>query len=183
MMRDIENIYSFKTKWPKHSSLVELAQTPPFKRLFARSFKTIILETFSMGRADGYWRNGTTPEQLADEMRQFEQLTRHLPTTYRDSGKTFVLQNWESDWAARGHTNIEKPPTPEAFRGLIAWLNARQEGVERAQSRCNARGSCAARGRSEPRGRCDGRKTHCRQRSFAACYLRFGFVLGLRYRD
>jgi hypothetical protein len=53
--------------------------------------------------------------------------------SYAGSGKTFVLQNWEGDWGIRPTTDPKLVPTPTAINGMIRWLNARQDGVERAR--------------------------------------------------
>jgi hypothetical protein len=62
-----------------------------------------------------------------------------LLETYRDSGKTFVLQNWEGDWSLRGGAP-GNDPSPGNVKGMIDWFNARQDGVDAARRRVNARG-------------------------------------------
>jgi hypothetical protein len=132
--------YPFNSHWPAVHSLVELARTPYFRALFAKPFTTFILETFAFGRDDQYWRLGITAAEAADETRQFEALARYLLTTYRGTGKSFVLQNWEGDWAIRGNFDPKQEPTPTAVAGMIRWLNARQEGVNRARRAVRATG-------------------------------------------
>jgi hypothetical protein len=126
--------YPFNTRWPKVRSLVELADTPCYRAVFEKPFTTYILTTYSVGRPDHYWRDGVTDEQAREEEEQFYRLARHLLATYRGSGKTFVLQHWEGDWAIRGEFDPQIDPTPKAVAGMIRWLNARQRGVERARA-------------------------------------------------
>ena len=102
--------------------------------MFNRPFTTYILTTYAAGRGEHYWREGVTDAQARDEQRQFYQLTRHLLTTYRGTGKTFVLQHWEGDWAIRGGFDPKTDPTPRAVEGMIRWLGARQAGVDRARA-------------------------------------------------
>lgn len=125
--------YSFNSQWPQMNSLVEIAQSEYFKRLFDKPFTTYIMMCFSMGRSAAYWRKGITSEQKLDEQKQFYELTKHLLITYRGTGKTFVLQHWEGDWLIRGNYDRKADPTPEAISGMIGWLNARQEGVNQAR--------------------------------------------------
>lgn len=125
--------YPFNSQWPNMDSLVEIAQSPYFRELFDKPITTYIMMCFSIGRNVSYWRNGITEEQKLDEQRQFYELTRHLLTAYRGTGKTFILQHWEGDWLIRGSYNKNVNPTPEAIRGMIDWLNARQEGVNQAR--------------------------------------------------
>src|SRR5207249_8225898 len=71
--------YRWNSDWPSDlKNLTEVAQTPYFRAVFAKPFKTIILTTYSIGRDDHYWTTGITPEQEADETRQLHDLTRHL---------------------------------------------------------------------------------------------------------
>jgi len=135
-----ERSYPFGIEWPKVDSQVALAKTPPFRRALGMPFKTIILTAYAMGRFEHYWTRGITPEQEADETRRFYHLAKHLLTAYRGTGKTFVLQHWEGDWAIRGSFNARVDPKPEAIRGMIRWLNARQAGVDKARAECGQRG-------------------------------------------
>lgn len=135
-----ERNYPFNARWPKVRTLVDLAGTPYYRAVFEKPFTTYILTTYSAGRPDHYWRQGVTDEQARDEEEQFYRLARHLPTTYRGSGKTFVLQHWEGDWAIRGNYDPETDPTPQAVAGMIRWLRARQKGVDRARDELRAPG-------------------------------------------
>lgn len=132
--------YPFNCQWPRTRTLVELAGTPYFRAVFNQPFTTYILTTYSAGRGDHYWRNGATDAELRDEQQQFYGLARHLLSTYRDTGKTFVLQHWEGDWAIRGSFDAQADPTPQAIEGMIRWLGARQAGVDRARAELRPHG-------------------------------------------
>jgi hypothetical protein len=132
--------YSFNSQWPQTNSLVEIAQTKYFRKLFDKPFTTYIMMCFSFGKNAAYWRNGITSEQKLDEQRQFHELTKYLLTTYKGTGKTFVLQHWEGDWLIRGNYDRNADPTPKAISGMIGWLNARQEGVNQARKEVGADG-------------------------------------------
>ena len=128
-----ERSYAFNSQWPPMGSLVERAQSPYFRQLFKKPFTTYILMCFSMGHNAGYWRKGLTREQKLDEQQQFYELSEHLLTTYKGTGKTFILQHWEGDWLIRGNYDRKIDPKPEAISGMIDWLNARQAGVNQAR--------------------------------------------------
>jgi hypothetical protein len=125
--------YPYNSQWPSVNSLVEGAQTPYFKTLFSKPFTTYILKVTSLGRDEGYWRNGITDEQKKDEQRQFYELAKYLLTEYKGTGKTFILQHWEGDWMVRGNFKGDQEPTPEALSNMVEWLNARQAGVNQAR--------------------------------------------------
>lgn len=132
--------YPFNAVWPEARTLVELAETPHFRRVFEKPFTTCVLTVYAAGRGGHYWRRGVSAEQAGDETEQFERLTRHLLTTYRGSGKTFVLSHWEGDWAIRGSFDRSVDPDPAAVRGMIDWLRARQAGVDRARAETGQQG-------------------------------------------
>jgi len=132
--------YSFNSQWPKCNNMVEIAQTPYFRKLFDKPFETYILMCFSMGQYEGYFRNGLNDRQKAEEQKRFYELTKHLLTTYKGSGKTFILQHWEGDWLIRAGFDSKVDPTPTAISGMIAWLNARQAGVNQAKKEVGQNG-------------------------------------------
>jgi len=132
--------YSYNSQWPNVDSLVEGARIPYFKQLFSKPFTTYVMVVTSLGRDDGYWRNGITEEQKRDEQRQFYELAKHLLTEYKGTGKTFVLQHWEGDWMARGNFDAKTEPTPLALKSMVEWLNARQAGVNQARQEVGEQG-------------------------------------------
>ena len=132
--------YRFNTVWPQVGSLVELARTPQYRAVFSKPFTTYFLTAYSVGRFEHYWIHGISDAQVREETERFHRLARHFLTEYRGSGKTFVLQHWEGDWAVRGSFNRTKDPTETAFRGMIRWLNARQAGVDRAREEVGQEG-------------------------------------------
>ncbi len=129
--------YRFNSEWPKEfASLVAMARHPYYRALFRKPFKTYIMTVYALGRKDShYWRGGVSDADFAREEQEFHDLAKHFLETYRGTGKTFVFQHWEGDWALRGSTSTApaKDPSDEAARGMARWLNARQDGVSRAR--------------------------------------------------
>jgi hypothetical protein len=136
---ELKKSYPFNSTWPKVATLSEMAKLPYFAKLFDKPFSTFILEAYSPSRPDHYYLDGMSPEQVARERAEFAELTTHLLDTYKDSGKTFVLQNWEGDWSLRGGAPGHDP-SPTAVKGMIDWFNARQDGVSDARKRAGDRG-------------------------------------------
>ncbi len=130
--------YPWHSDWPAAGTPLENVQTPYFRALLAKPFRTVHLWSYAHGV--GGWRNGLSDEDAAEEERQQYELTRYLLTEYRDSGKTFVLSHWEGDWSIRGHTDAQRDPTDEAIAGMAAWLRARQAGVDRARAEVGQQG-------------------------------------------
>lgn len=138
-----QNSYPFNSQWPESETLVEMAQAPHFKTLFNKPFTTFILETYAPGRPDHYYKNGMTAQQIQQESHDFYTLTKYLLQTYKNTGKTFVLQNWEGDWSLIG-AGSENEPTQEQIDGMVAWFNARQDGVEKARREVGTQGVMVA---------------------------------------
>ncbi|MGQ9605593.1 MAG: hypothetical protein ACUVTW_05290 [Thermogutta sp.] len=124
--------YPFHTDWPDCQTLEELADSRPFREVFQRPFRVFVLTVYRPGVSAGYWLNGISRDQERDEQDAVYRLASYLLRKYRGSGKTFVFQNWEGDWAVRGHFDRSKPPASEALQAMTRWLAARQRGVEQA---------------------------------------------------
>lgn len=127
-------MYPFHSYWPDVATLDALAGTPYFKALFSKDFDTFILVSFRPGKSPDYWRNDFS---LADEHAEeacFAALTRALLEAHADIEKTFVIQNWEGDWAVRGSFDPQSTPTDDTFAVMTRWLAARQRGVDRGRA-------------------------------------------------
>ena len=149
----LEMSYQYKTKydwnytWPNGiSSLTQLAQQPPFQSVFSKPFSTYVITTYGIGTGKGkddteYWLSGfdnnysNSSSNASLEKKQFHDLAVYLMNTYRGTGKTFVLENWEGDWALRD-TNHDRnvQPTQTQVDNMVNWFNARQAGLAQARS-------------------------------------------------
>jgi hypothetical protein len=141
-MTDIEKAYPFNTEWPQIDRLRDLAEAEPFRKVFAKDFDVYFLVAFSQGiPKHAYWKDGTASDAVfAENEQEFYELTRHLLTEYRGTGKTFVLQSWEGDWLIRPASDLDLEPTPQAVAGMIRFFNARQRGVDRARAELGEHG-------------------------------------------
>ncbi|WP_309119138.1 hypothetical protein [Paenibacillus sp.] len=133
--------YNGAAPWPAAGSMVELAQTPYYDAVFRKDFHTYILEAYEF--PDTYWQDGLSDEERVRVREEFFSFAKHLMTTYRGTGKTFVLQNWEGDNA------IGENPDAASVRGMIDWLHARQDGIERARAELSGDSDVAVYGAAE----------------------------------
>jgi len=123
-------------QWPtRFGAAVEAARHPYVRAVLdpAGRFQwtTVTMVAYALhgnGSNNNYWRDSFTPEDAAREEEQFRDLTVHLLETYPDM--QFVLQHWEGDWSIRPSSDPSLRPTALAIRNMIAWLGARQRGVE-----------------------------------------------------
>ena len=115
-------------------NLEDLAKTAPFQSLFSMPFKTFVLTAYSFannGQITGI--SGDDRRQQAEED-EFYHLTKYLYFKYGPSGKNFILKNWEGDWIGLQDYDTSKDISPSRIDDLIAWLSARERGVERARN-------------------------------------------------
>lgn len=137
---DAATYYPFNSDWePAAESLVEVAEKPYYRALFAKPFTTYLLVLTRSEGASYFW-DGMTAEEVAAEKQQVYELARHLLTAYAGSGKTFVLQNWEGDHLLRRNLPPELEPDDKRLRGMADWWNARQDGVDQARKEVRVRG-------------------------------------------
>lgn len=123
-----------QTDWPDVKSLVELAQTQQLRAVID-GFDTVILTTYSFSNGVGDpWRTRDDDTLYENETAEFQALTEHLLRTYAGTGKTFILQNWEGDWALHAETPLDREVDPARIARMRRWLEARQRGVANARA-------------------------------------------------
>lgn len=118
-------------------SLAELAQSAPFQELFGLPFSTYVITAYSFGTYD--WVNagsrGALPAgKAAAETAELHDLARYLLETYQGTGKTFILKNWEGDWAMNQSFDPYHVPDSTQTAAMTDWLNARHAGVAQARA-------------------------------------------------
>jgi hypothetical protein len=118
------------------TTLVELAKSTPYKKLFAQPFEQFVLTTYTfanwnwvLDRAQGGQSVPFVPET---EIAEIAELATYLAGQYPD-GK-FVIKNWEGDWQLQENYDINGVPTPERIREFIEWMQARQAGVTQGRA-------------------------------------------------
>ena len=129
-----KDYYRPNTTWDTYTSPVELAQSEPFREVFTMDFNTYILGAYTFHpQYATYWLNGLTEEQKQKEYDDMYALAMHLLTTYAGTGKTFIFQNWESDWSCMPKSDAAYDPPQEVFDRLTQWINIRQDAVNDAR--------------------------------------------------
>jgi hypothetical protein len=114
--------------WGPFNSITDLAKSPPYDAVFHKDFATYVLETFP-----------NKSFELSAERTDMSDLTYYLIKTFNGTGKTFILQNWEGDWAL-SCCDRSVNPTEERISEMIDWLNARQDGVSDGRLRAALEG-------------------------------------------
>jgi len=114
-------------------TLADLAQTAAFRKLFAMPFDTFVLTTYTFSNNDQITGIHSDQGRQQAEEDEFYSLAKYLYSKYDGSGKNFILKNWEGDWIGLQDYNTSKDIAPSRIDDLVAWLSARERGVERAR--------------------------------------------------
>lgn len=132
--------YAYNSDWgiPLDQGLVKVLKHPYYVEALARPFSTIMLEVFPLTGSKTTFFD--TDSDYLNEEAEFLAAADHLLATYGNREVTFILQNWEGDWAFRHNdrSTWEQTPAPVVERRaelFARFLAARQRGVERARSR------------------------------------------------
>ena len=132
--------YKYNSDWKlkKSMTLKELAEHKYYQEVFDMPFKV-----FALNIVDGY--GGKSTEDQSEILKrvedEFYELTKYFLQQYKNREVTFILSNWEGDWMLRGGTsqvskwskNSIPEDAPIRVKNMIAWVNARQSGVDRAR--------------------------------------------------
>lgn len=125
------------------TTLVELANSPPYRILFGHPFDQFVLTTYSfaswgwvLDRAQG---GQSVPFVFEAETDEIADLVAYLAGTYPD--KNFIIKNWEGDWQLQENYDIQGVPTPERIQEFSEWMQARQAGVVQGRGRARPPGS------------------------------------------
>jgi hypothetical protein len=114
------------------TNLVTLVRDEPACReTLDMPFRHVIAWAYPFGNPDAPFSNGYLPAEAAADYRELYDLTRYFLTNYNDSGRTLYLGHWEGDGYFMPWTTN---PSPVAIRGMIDWLNNRQQAIDDAKA-------------------------------------------------
>lgn len=136
--------YPLQTAWSSvPTNLSELVQTTQFVDAFAL-FQKIVLTTFTFANGTtNWWRVDPSNAKMQAEYTEIYNLAVYLLTTYDGTGKEFIFQNWEGDWAFMDSTTVDTYVPRKMVDYYAAFLGKRQQAVRDArrdtQSDCSVR--------------------------------------------
>lgn len=124
-------VYKMKNQKKVNSTLELFLQNEEFKQAFDMDFKYVFAWVHTLTGAK--WTKGFTPAQekaIYDEMYEFSE---YLLTEYSNTGKVFMLGNWEGDWLLHPGYNRKYTPSKERTDNMAKWFNIRQKAVDDAK--------------------------------------------------
>ncbi len=111
-----------------------LLEHPSMKAVFAMPFDVYVMWTYRADTTgDSYWTQALLPEDLDAERDLMQSMCEQLIARFHDTQKVFVLTHYEGDWLLGSPVDVHQDPSDQAIKGMIAWLNARHEGLERCR--------------------------------------------------
>lgn len=138
---------------PVHD-LVALAKLDVFRRTLALPFQTFVITADAIGEGEGWDTLAVTTEpgkprpadkplkksQIEAMYRQIHDLAYYLLTTYKGTGKVFILQDPETDWRVLPYPDERLDPSDVAIENAYNYLWARQAAVNDARREAKAEG-------------------------------------------
>lgn len=124
--------YPYNSSWNAevdNLTPIEQLKLHDFQILFSMPFHVYALE---MANTNVYWKDGMNDDEKIRTYREMYNMTKYLLETYKNTNKTFIIQNWEADQEL-GAKQLNATQLSVAIKGLIDWTNVRQEGVTQAQ--------------------------------------------------
>jgi hypothetical protein len=103
----------------------------PYRTAFDMDFKYIFIWVHTLAGID--WKNGINASQeqiLYDEMYNF---ALHLLNRYNNTGKTFMIGNWEGDWILLPSYDRTQTPPAHFITNMIKWYQIRQKAIDDAK--------------------------------------------------
>lgn len=132
---DYATDYPLQTAWSATpTTLATLAATTQMATQLARNWTHVALTCFTFANGStNWWRATPSATKFAAEYTELRALAEYLLATYNGTGRVFVLQNWEGDWAFMDSTTVDTYVNARTVAYYAAFLATRQRAVEDAR--------------------------------------------------
>lgn len=131
------DIYGIKEVTKSTTTLALFTNNLPYKTVCDMDFKYLFFWVHTLTGVD--WKTGISAadeKTLYDEMYNF---VSYLLTTYNNSGKTFLIGNWEGDWLLIPNYDKTVTPSPELLANMTKWFQIRQRAIDDAKKASTAK--------------------------------------------
>lgn len=111
-------------------SLVKTIRSPVYQQVLALPYRVMFFW------AHGGPYRGLNERKKAELYQEFYDFTAYLLTTYNNTGKTFMIGNWEGDWMAGGKAvGNDKDLLDSDMRAFAGWLDIRAKAIDDAKAK------------------------------------------------
>lgn len=131
MGRNAPEIYGLTIRGTPSTTLELFSSCPDYKKVLDMPFTYIFIWVHTITGIN--WKTGINEMQeklLYDEMFEF---ASYLLKTYAQSGKTFLIGNWEGDWLLQAANNRNNPIPQEHITNMTKWFRIRQQAIDDAK--------------------------------------------------
>ena len=115
-----------------YDSLKDLARHPLYKEILDQDYRVLFFWAHGLNGKIKF-RNEFKDSQKEELYNEFYEFTKHLLVEYNQSGKTFMIGNWEGDWMLAEIGNLKTDASPEAIQNMIDWFNIRAKAIADAK--------------------------------------------------
>ncbi len=131
------DIYGINELVKSTNTLSLFTNNLPYKEVCNMDFKYIFFWVHTLTGIE--WKKRISVEQeqiLYDEMYEF---ASYLLNEYNQSGKTFLIGNWEGDWLLIPNYDRTVTPSPSFTANMTKWFQIRQRAIDDAKKQSNAK--------------------------------------------
>ena len=116
-----------------YKTLDKVIRHPHYKQILDLPYRMMLF--WRHGGGDGLHFKPMNSQQKVSLHKEFFEFTRYLLTQYNDTGKTFLIGNWEGDWMAGGKGVGDKNDLEEArISAFQEWLDVRTTAIDEAKA-------------------------------------------------
>jgi hypothetical protein len=132
LAKNSTNIYGINESTPSKTTLELFFNNPEYKVACEMDFKYIFFWVHTMTNVD--WKNNITPANekiLYNEMYNF---ATYILNKYNNTGKTFLIGNWEGDWLLNANFDANASPSTTVLNNMTKWFQIRQKAIDDAKA-------------------------------------------------
>ena len=132
LAKNATNIYGINEAVPSKTTLDLFSNNAVYKIACEMDFKYIFFWVHTLTNVD--WKNNmSTANQkvIYDEMYNF---ATYILNKYDNSGKTFLIGNWEGDWLLNANYDATATPSTTVLNNMTKWFQIRQKAIDDAKA-------------------------------------------------
>jgi len=114
------------------STTLELFKAiPDYKQVFDMDFKYIFAWVHTLTNVQ--WKKRINKKEEVKLYQEMYDFATYLLKEYNNSGKTFLIGNWEGDWLLHPNFNRNMTPPKEHVENMTKWFQIRQKAIDDAK--------------------------------------------------
>ena len=133
-----KNLLSYGHKMSDAKSTMDVINLiPDYDKIFKMDFKYYFFWVHTVTGIK--WKEGISKKQEKILYKEMFDFASYLLKKYNNSGKTFMIGNWEGDWLLHGEGNKDKTPSKETVDNMTKWFQIRQRAIADAKEKSKSK--------------------------------------------